>query len=130
MGELGILGATIKGYGCAGINYVSYGLITREIERVDTSYRSAFSVQSSLSMYAIYNFGSEDQKEDLGKDVEKYWMNYLKENIKSILINKEIPKSQFLNEEEVKTLIKESFLKWKEDQELYEIDTTKYWAVF
>jgi glutaryl-CoA dehydrogenase len=65
MGELGILGATIKGYGCAGINYVSYGLITREIERVDTSYRSAFSVQSSLSMYAIYNFGSEDQKEEL-----------------------------------------------------------------
>lgn len=65
MGELGILGATIKGYGCAGINYVSYGLITREIERVDTSYRSTFSVQSSLSMYAIYNFGSEEQKKDL-----------------------------------------------------------------
>ena len=65
MGELGILGATIKGYGCAGVNYVSYGLITREIERVDTSYRSAFSVQSSLSMYAIYNFGSEEQKEEL-----------------------------------------------------------------
>jgi len=65
MGDLGILGATIKGYGCAGINYVAYGLITREIERVDTSYRSAFSVQSSLSMYAIYNFGSEDQKEEL-----------------------------------------------------------------
>ncbi len=65
MGDLGILGATIKGYGCAGINYVSYGLITREIERVDTSYRSAFSVQSSLSMYAIYNFGSEDQKNEL-----------------------------------------------------------------
>jgi glutaryl-CoA dehydrogenase len=65
MGELGILGATIKGYGCAGINYVSYGLITREIERVDTSYRSTFSVQSSLSMYAIYNFGSEDQKDEL-----------------------------------------------------------------
>ena len=65
MGELGILGATIKGYGCAGINYVAYGLITREIERVDTSYRSAFSVQSSLSMYAIYNFGSDEQKEEL-----------------------------------------------------------------
>tara|TARA_Y100000748_G_scaffold38610_1_gene28608 strand:+ start:1463 stop:2629 length:1167 start_codon:yes stop_codon:yes gene_type:complete len=65
MGDLGILGATIKGYGCAGINYVAYGLITREIERVDTSYRSAFSVQSSLSMYAIYNFGSEEQKEEL-----------------------------------------------------------------
>tara|TARA_B100000676_G_C17964823_1_gene779738 strand:+ start:102 stop:1268 length:1167 start_codon:yes stop_codon:yes gene_type:complete len=65
MGDLGILGATIKGYGCAGINYVAYGLITREIERVDTSYRSAFSVQSSLSMYAIYNFGSDEQKEEL-----------------------------------------------------------------
>ncbi len=65
MGDLGILGATIKGYGCAGINYVSYGLITREIERIDTSYRSSFSVQSSLSMYAIYNFGSEEQKDEL-----------------------------------------------------------------
>jgi len=64
MGELGILGATIKGYGCAGVGYVSYGLITREIERVDSSYRSAFSVQSSLAMYAIYQFGSEAQKED------------------------------------------------------------------
>ena len=64
MGDLGILGATIKGYGCAGVNYVSYGLITREIERVDISYRSSFSVQSSLSMYAIYNFGSEDQKQE------------------------------------------------------------------
>ena len=62
MGELGILGATIQGYGCAGVNYVSYGLITREIERVDSSYRSALSVQSSLSMYAIYRFGSEEQK--------------------------------------------------------------------
>ncbi len=62
MGELGILGATINGYGCAGVNYVSYGLITREIERVDSSYRSALSVQSSLSMYAIYRFGSEEQK--------------------------------------------------------------------
>jgi len=65
MGDLGILGATIKGYGCAGINYVSYGLITREIERIDTSYRSSFSVQSSLSMYAIYNFGSDEQKDEL-----------------------------------------------------------------
>ena len=65
MGELGILGATIKGYGCAGTGYVSYGLITREIERIDSSYRSAFSVQSSLAMYAIYQFGSEEQKEDL-----------------------------------------------------------------
>ena len=65
MGELGILGASIKGYGCSGVGYVSYGLITRELERVDSSYRSAFSVQSSLAMYAIYRFGSEEQKEDL-----------------------------------------------------------------
>jgi glutaryl-CoA dehydrogenase len=63
LGSLGFLGASIKGYGCAGVNYVSYGLITRELERVDTSYRSGFSVQSSLSMYAIYKFGSEAQKE-------------------------------------------------------------------
>jgi glutaryl-CoA dehydrogenase len=63
LGSLGFLGASIKGYGCAGVNYVSYGLITRVLERVDTSYRSGFSVQSSLSMYAIYKFGSEAQKE-------------------------------------------------------------------
>ena len=65
MGDLGILGASIKGYGCAGVGYVSYGLITREIERIDSSYRSAFSVQSSLAMYAIYKFGSDAQKDDL-----------------------------------------------------------------
>ena len=65
MGDLGILGASIKGYGCAGVGYVSYGLITREIERIDSSYRSAFSAQSSLAMFAIYKFGSEEQKNDL-----------------------------------------------------------------
>lgn len=63
MGELGLLGATIKGYGCAGVNYVSYGLITRELERVDSGYRSTMSVQSSLVMYPIDNFGSDQQKE-------------------------------------------------------------------
>ena len=63
MGSAGFLGATIQGYGCAGINYVSYGLITREIERVDSGYRSAMSVQSSLAMHAIYAYGSEAQKE-------------------------------------------------------------------
>ena len=62
MGKLGFLGAPIKGYGCAGTNYVSYGLIAREIESVDSSYRSAFSVQTSLAMHSIYKFGSEDQK--------------------------------------------------------------------
>jgi glutaryl-CoA dehydrogenase len=62
MGALGFLGAPIKGYGCAGVNYVSYGLIACEIEKVDSSYRSAYSVQTSLAMHAIYKFGSEDQK--------------------------------------------------------------------
>ena len=62
LGELGLLGATVKGYGCQGIGYVAYGLITNEIERVDSGYRSAYSVQSSLAMYAIEQFGSEEQK--------------------------------------------------------------------
>ena len=62
MGESGLLGPTIQGYGCAGTNYVSYGLIAREIERVDSGYRSAMSVQSSLVMLPIYQFGTEQQK--------------------------------------------------------------------
>ena len=62
MGSVGLLGPTIKGYGCAGINYVSYGLIMREIERVDSGYRSCASVQSSLVMFPIYKFGSQEQK--------------------------------------------------------------------
>ncbi len=63
MGELGLLGSTLpEKYGCAGINYVSYGLIAREIERVDSGYRSALSVQSSLVMYPIYAWGSEEQR--------------------------------------------------------------------
>src|SRR5579885_89357 len=63
MGEAGILGATIHGYGCAGVNYVSYGLIMRELERVDSGYRSCASVQSSLCMHAIYAYGNEAQKQ-------------------------------------------------------------------
>ena len=63
MGEMGFLGATLEGYGCAGVNYVSYGLISREVERVDSGYRSAFSVQSSLVMFPIHTFGSEAQRE-------------------------------------------------------------------
>ncbi len=63
MGELGFLGSTIEGYGCAGANYVSYGLIAREVERVDSGYRSAMSVQSSLVMYPIYDFGTEEQRQ-------------------------------------------------------------------
>jgi glutaryl-CoA dehydrogenase len=62
-GELGFLGPTIEGYGCAGVNHVCYGLIAREVERVDSGYRSALSVQSSLVMYPIYAFGSEAQKQ-------------------------------------------------------------------
>src|ERR1700712_4682201 len=63
MGELGLLGATIKGYGCAGVSSVAYGLIAREVERVDSGYRSAMSVQSSLVMHPINEFGSDAQKE-------------------------------------------------------------------
>jgi glutaryl-CoA dehydrogenase len=63
MGALGFLGATIEGYGCAGVSYVSYGLIAREVERVDSGYRSAMSVQSSLVMHPIYAFGSEVQRQ-------------------------------------------------------------------
>lgn len=62
-GEMGFLGATLKGYGCAGINNVSYGLIIREIERVDSGYRSAMSVQSSLVMWPIYTYASEELKQ-------------------------------------------------------------------
>ena len=63
MGEMGFLGATLEGYGCAGVNYVSYGLISREVERVDSGYRSAFSVQSSLVMFPIHAFGTAAQKD-------------------------------------------------------------------
>ncbi|GJQ69377.1 hypothetical protein Trydic_g9524 [Trypoxylus dichotomus] len=62
-GEQGVLGCTLKGYGCASVSSVAYGLITREVEKVDSSYRSALSVQSSLVMGAIYNYGSEEQKQ-------------------------------------------------------------------
>ena len=63
MGELGMLGATLKGYGCAGVGYVSYGLIARELERIDSAYRSTLSVLSSLVMPSIHDFGSEAQRE-------------------------------------------------------------------
>jgi glutaryl-CoA dehydrogenase len=62
-GEQGFLGATLEGYGCAGVSYVAYGLMAREVERVDSGYRSAFSVQSSLVMFPIHAYGSEAQKE-------------------------------------------------------------------
>ena len=62
-GEMGFLGATLDGYGCAGVSYVAYGLMAREVERVDSGYRSAFSVQSSLVMFPIHAYGSEEQKQ-------------------------------------------------------------------
>lgn len=63
MGELGLLGSTIDGYGCAGTNYVCYGLVAREVEKVDSGYRSAMSVQSSLVMHPINAYGSEEQRQ-------------------------------------------------------------------
>lgn len=62
-GAAGLLGPTIQGYGCAGVSYVAYGLAAREIERVDSAYRSAFSVQSSLVMYPIWAYGTEEQRQ-------------------------------------------------------------------
>jgi len=63
MGALGLLGSTIEGYGCAGLNHVCYGLVAREVERVDSGYRSAMSVQSSLVMHPIHAYGNEAQRE-------------------------------------------------------------------
>ncbi len=63
MGELGLLGMTIDGYGCAGLSHVAYGLVAREVERVDSGYRSAMSVQSSLVMHPIHAYGTEAQRQ-------------------------------------------------------------------
>jgi glutaryl-CoA dehydrogenase len=63
LGELGMLGSTLEGYGCAGTSYVAYGLVAREVERVDSGYRSAMSVQSSLVMYPIHAYGTDAQRE-------------------------------------------------------------------
>ena len=63
MGEMGFLGATLDSHGCAGVSYVAYGLIAREVERVDSGYRSAFSVQSSLVMFPIWAFGSNASRD-------------------------------------------------------------------
>jgi len=71
MGENGLLDSTIDGYGCAGINHVGYGLIAREIERVDSAYRSLMSVQSSLVMFPINEYGSDDQKSKFLPDLAK-----------------------------------------------------------
>ena len=71
MGSLGLLGCTIDGYGCSSSNYVSYGLIAREIERIDSGFRSVLSVQSSLVMLPIYKFGSDEQKKYFLPDLAK-----------------------------------------------------------
>ena len=63
LGQLGFLGSTIDGYGCAGVNHVCYGLVAREVERVDSGYRSAMSVQSSLVMHPIHAYGNEAQRQ-------------------------------------------------------------------
>jgi glutaryl-CoA dehydrogenase len=75
MGHLGFLGATISGYGCAGVNHICYGLVARELERVDSSYRSTLSVQSSLVMHPIHEFGSEaHRKKYLPKLATGEWL--------------------------------------------------------
>jgi len=75
MGALGFLGSTIDGYGCAGVNHVSYGLTAREVERVDSGYRSAMSVQSSLVMHPIHAYGSEAQRQKyLAKLAKGEWV--------------------------------------------------------
>ena len=71
MGNYGLLGPTINEYGCSGVNYISYGLIMREIERIDSGYRSCASVQSSLVMYPIYKFGSNEQKDRFLPDLAR-----------------------------------------------------------
>lgn len=71
MGELGLLGATIDGYGCAGVSHVAYGLIARAVEYIDSGYRSALSVQSSLVMHPIYSFGTEAQRQKYLPDLAK-----------------------------------------------------------
>ncbi|RAL06372.1 putative glutaryl-CoA dehydrogenase [Aspergillus ibericus CBS 121593] len=71
MGELGLLGASIEGYGCAGVSTVASGLITKEVERVDSGYRSGMSVQSSLAMTAIHDFGTQELKDRLLPDLAK-----------------------------------------------------------
>jgi len=84
MGELGLLGVTLpEDYGCAGASYVAYGLVAREVERVDSGYRSMMSVQSSLVMYPIYAYGSEDQR-------KKYLLNSRAVNGSAALVSRSL----------------------------------------
>lgn len=71
MGEMGFLGSTLSGYGCADTSHVAYGLIAREVERIDSSYRSALSVQSSLVMYPIHSYASEALKQEVLPKLQK-----------------------------------------------------------
>jgi len=71
----------------------------------------------------------ERHNEDFKKYAKKYWLEYIQENIKTILKSKIIPKSHFLENQEMKEIVKDCFEKWKEEQELFGIDTTKYWVV-
>ncbi len=71
LGELGMLGVTIQGYGCSGASSVAYGLVAREVERVDSGYRSAMSVQSSLVMHPIHAYGTEEQRARYLPDLAK-----------------------------------------------------------
>ncbi|MBX2833752.1 MAG: acyl-CoA dehydrogenase [Micavibrio sp.] len=71
MGEMGLLGPMLEGYGCAGATYTAAGLVAREMERVDSAYRSCYSVQSSLVMYPIYTFGSDAQKDEYLPELAK-----------------------------------------------------------
>ena len=81
---------------------------------------------------AIDIINSKEKKEDINiKNVAvEYWKLYIEENIKSIILNKILPKSHFLNDNEMREVLKFEFNKWKEKQELFGIDVTKYWATF
>ena len=81
---------------------------------------------------AIDIINSKEKKEDINiKNVAvEYWKLYIEENIKSIILNKTLPKSHFLNDNEMREVLKSEFNKWKEKQELFGIDVTKYWATF
>lgn len=77
LGSIGALGCTVKGYGGAGVSSVAYGLLAREIEAVDSGYRSVLSVQSSLVIGAIDSYGSDAQKERFLPNLSKWWLNFL-----------------------------------------------------
>lgn len=81
---------------------------------------------------AIDIINSKEENEDINikKMAAKYWKLYIEENIKSIILNKTLPKSHYLNDNEMREVLKSEFKKWKEKQELFGIDVTKYWATF